>query len=44
MAHLVDADEYCSRGVRAEDEPPMSEAAKRVFDRLMDASAGTEDE
>ena len=38
MAHLVDADEYCSRGLR------MSEAANRVHDRLVAASAGAEDE
>jgi hypothetical protein len=39
LAHLVDGDDYCSRGVRAEvDEPPMSEAAERVYGRLMAAS------
>lgn len=47
MAHLVDGSDYCSRGKRKEvetQEAPMSEAAQRVFDRLVDASAGkTED-
>lgn len=43
LAHLVDGDDYCSRGVRAEvDEPPMSEAAKRVYGRLMAASLDEE--
>ena len=38
---LVDWDDYCSAGVRwVRDEPPMSEAAKRVYDRLMKLSGG----
>lgn len=38
---LVDWDDYCSAGVRwVKDEPPMSEAAKRVYYRLMDLSGG----
>lgn len=44
---LVDWDDYCSEGVRCveapssrDDVPPMSEGAKRIFDRLMELSGG----
>ena len=32
--------ERMRREKRAEDKPPMSEGAKRIFDRLMDLSGG----